>query len=402
MRLADRYQAVLLDLDGVLYRGEHRVPGAPEAVRALRSVGKRIVFLTNNSARTPEQVAEKLRGLGIEAAPEEVVTSALPTARLVATSADGGTPTAYVVGQDGVRAALAEAGVQVLRGEPDGADFVVVGWDGEVRYEQLRVATVLVRRGARLVATNDDASYPAPGGELWPGAGAILAAVETASGTRATVVGKPHRPLFEAALELAGTRNGVVVGDRVDTDVVGAVSAGVDAVLVLSGASSRADLLDHDEMPVAVGDGLGTLLEDRPGGAPRPARSGELDEVRALTEAPAQVPPWGPEGVWVIEGAGLLSTATAEVRGKDAYLRGVVTRRDVRGRELGTLAVAAAVRDAGRRGASRCFLLTETAEPFFERLGFRRVSREVVPGWALDRSPDCPVTAAAMRRDIPQ
>ena len=214
MRLADHYQAVLLDLDGVLYRGEHRVPGAPEAVTALRSVGKRIVFLTNNSARTPEQVAEKLRGLGIEAAPEEVVTSALPTARLLATSADGGTPTAYVVGQDGVRAALDEAGVQVLVGEPDGADFVVVGWDGEVGYEQLRVATVLVRRGAQLVATNDDAAYPAPGGELWPGAGAILAAVETASGTRATVVGKPHRPLFEAALELAGTRNGVMVGDR--------------------------------------------------------------------------------------------------------------------------------------------------------------------------------------------
>lgn len=400
MRLADRYRAVLLDLDGVLYRGDGAVPGAAEVVAELRAAGKSLVFLTNNSARTPEQVAAKLRSLGFEAAPEEVVTSARPTARLVA--GDGRATTAYVIGRDGVRAALAEAGVEILDGSPERADFVVVGWDGEVGYEQLRVAGVLARRGARLVATNDDASYPAPGGELWPGAGAILAAVEAASGKTATVVGKPHRPLFDEALDQAGSREAVMVGDRVETDVVGAVSAGIEAVLVLSGASGRGDLFDTDELPVAVGDDVRVLLGDRDLAVPRPARADETEAVRRLIEAPSDAPSWGPQGVWVIEGDGLVATATAEVRGTDAYLRGVAAREDVRGRELGTLVVAAAVGDARRRGAWRCFLLTETAEPFFDRLGFARVAREAIPSWALDLSPECPVSASAMARDLVQ
>jgi HAD superfamily hydrolase (TIGR01450 family) len=398
--IADRYGAALLDLDGVLYRGDRAVPGAAELLTALRSAGTRIVFLTNNSARTPAQVAEKLRGLGIEAAPGEVVTSASPAARLLA--ADGRNPTAYVIGRDGVRTALAEAGVTVLEGAPERADFVVVGWDGDVGYEELRVASVLARRGARLVATNDDASYPAPGGELWPGAGAILAAVQTASGARATVVGKPHRPLFDEALERAGTAEAVMVGDRVETDVVGAARAGIDAVLVLSGASGRADLLDHDELPVAVGDDVRVLMDDRAPVAPRRVRAEEIEAIRRLIEAPPDVPSWGPDGVWVIEDDGPVATATAEVRGPDAYLRGVATREDARGRELGTLVVAAAVGDARRRGASRCWLLTETAEPFFDRLGFRRTDREALPTWALDRSPECPTNAAAMVRELSQ
>jgi N-acetylglutamate synthase-like GNAT family acetyltransferase len=104
----------------------------------------------------------------------------------------------------------------------------------------------------------------------------------------------------------------------------------------------------------------------------------------------------------VIEDDGPVATATAEVRGPDAYLRGVATRDDARGRELGTLVVAAAVGDARRRGASRCWLLTETAEPFFDRLGFRRTDREALPTWALDRSPECPTSAAAMVRELGQ
>jgi glycerol-1-phosphatase len=402
MRLADRYRAFLLDLDGVLYRGDGPVAGAPGAVSGLRDAGKRIVFLTNNSSRTPQQVAAKLGTMGIEASPDEVVTSAQSTASILAASADGRAQSAYVVGQDGIRTALADEGVEVLEGEPASADYVVVGWDGSVTYDRIRVAAVLVRRGARLLATNDDPAYPAPGGELWPGAGAILAAVETASGRRGTVVGKPHRPLFETAVERAGTREALMVGDRIDTDVVGAAGAGLDSVLVLTGASDRADLLDHDVLPGAVLPGPAAILEDRPMGRTRPATPDDLEPVRALTEAPPEAPPWGPGGVWVVEDGTLLATATAEVRGEDAYLRAVATREDVRGRELGTLVVAAAVVDARRRGAARCFLLTETAEPFFRRLGFERVERRDLSPWALDRSPECPVTAAAMRRDLSQ
>lgn len=401
-RLADRYDAFLLDLDGVVYRGDHPVPTAPPTARALREAGKRIVFLTNNSARTPEQVVEKLQGLGIEAQPEEVVTSAHATAEWIARQAPDTERTAFVIGQDGIRSALGEAGVKVLDGDPDEAAFVVVGWDGNANYDSLRTASVLVGQGARLVATNADASYPAPGGEMWPGAGAILAAVEAASQTTATVIGKPHRPLFETALDRAGSRHALMVGDRIETDVVGAVRVGLDAVLVLSGASGPAELLDHDELPVGVLADLGEILAERPTGSPRPAEASDMQAVRSLTGAPDRVPAWGPEGVWVIEDRDLLATATAEVQGEDAYLRGVATREDLRGGRLGTLAVAAAVGQARRLGARSCFLLTESAEGFFSKLGFQPVRRDDAPSWALARSPECPTSAAAMRRDLVQ
>jgi GNAT superfamily N-acetyltransferase len=290
----------------------------------------------------------------------------------------------------------------VLDGRPDRVGFVIVGWDRGADYDKLRTASVLVGRGARLVATNADASYPAPGGELWPGAGALLAAVETASGRQAQVVGKPHRPLFDEALERAGTRRALVVGDRLETDVAGADAAGMEAALVLTGASRRADLLDLDAQPVAIIKTLETLLEDHPIGSLRPAREDDMEGVRSLAQPPLDAPRWGPAGVWVIEDDDVLATATAEVHGRDAYLRAVATREDVRGRDLGTRVVAGAVRDARRRGASACFLLTETAETFFHGLGFRRVAREEVPAWALELSPECPTGAAAMRRDLPQ
>jgi N-acetylglutamate synthase-like GNAT family acetyltransferase len=144
------------------------------------------------------------------------------------------------------------------------------------------------------------------------------------------------------------------------------------------------------------------MTADRAAVAPRPAWADENEAIRRLTEAPPEVPSWGPDGVWVIEDGGLSATATVEVRGADAYLRGVATREDLRRRELGTLAVAAAVGDARRRGAWRCWLLTETAEPFFDRLGFRRVDRDALPAWALERSPECPTSAAAMVRELGQ
>jgi glycerol-1-phosphatase len=400
--LAERYQAILLDLDGVVYRGDRAVSGAPEAITALRGAGISVVFLTNNSARTPERVAARLQSLGVPASPEEVVTSAQATASLAAREASDGGRTAFVIGEEGVREALAQAGIVVVDGEPGRVGFVIVGWDRGVDYEKLRTASVLVRRGARLVATNADPSYPAPGGELWPGAGALLAAVETASGARGQVVGKPHRPLFDEAVQRAGTRQALVVGDRVETDLAGAEAAGLDAALVLTGASGRSDLLDVDVRPVAVLKTLASLLEDNPGGTTRPAREDDMREVWALAETPPEAERWGPEGVWVIEQDGLVATATAEVRGRDAYLRGVATRRDVRGRDLGTRVVAAAVGDARHRGASRCFLLTETAGAFFQSLGFRTVPREDLPGWARQLSRECSASAVAMRRDLGQ
>ncbi|MGZ8566430.1 MAG: HAD-IIA family hydrolase [Actinomycetota bacterium] len=234
--IADGYDAFLFDLDGVLYRGSAPVPGAPETIRSLRSLGKGMAFVTNNSARTPQAVVDHLRSVAIEAAPEEVVTSALVTAELVG---ERGLRTAYVIGGEGLRSALAARGLQILDGEPREADVVVVGWDRGITYDALRIASVLIEDGAAFVASNADASFPAADGHAWPGAGATVAAIETTTGARAEVVGKPHPPLLEAARRAAGDGRPLLVGDRLDTDIVGAAGLGWDSALVLTGISTR-------------------------------------------------------------------------------------------------------------------------------------------------------------------
>lgn len=380
--------------------------GAPATLDSLRAMGRRLVFVTNNSWRTPAQVARKLVGMGIHAEADEVVTSGQATASLLARESESGRATAFVLGGEGIRSALAEAGIEPADGQPDRVDFVVVGWDRDLTYERLRTATVLVGRGARLVATNSDASYPAPGGELWPGAGAILAAVEAGSGRRATVVGKPHRPLFDLATERAGSRRVLVVGDRLETDIEGAGAAGLDAAFVLTGASTAADLVVSDAAPAMVLENLGGLLDDRPAAPSRPAEASDEASVRRLVERAglADGVTWDPEAATiVVESAGeLAATGAADVRGPDAYLRSVAVRADLRGTRLGTLAVAAAVRHARRRGARRAWLVTETASGFFAGLGFQPLRRGSLPGWIEERSSHCRVSAVSMVRDLGQ
>jgi glycerol-1-phosphatase len=398
---AEGYEAFLLDLDGVVYRGNEAVPGAPEALARLRAAGRSVVFLTNNSARTPDQIVDKLSGLGVEARPEEMVTSAHALAALVSES--DGDLTAYVIGEDGLREALGAAGVEVVDGQPDRAGYVVVGWDRDLTYEDLRVASVLVGRGATLMATNADASYPAEGGELWPGAGAILAAVEIATGVSAEVAGKPHRPLFETALERAGTRRAAVIGDRIETDIAGARAAGLDGILVWTGASGPAGLLDNDALPSATLRNLGELFADRPRPRIGGAGPGDRDRIGGLlraaglgldeTSATAGT-------VVAVEGTELLATAAVEVEGPEGYLRSVAVTERVRGAGLGALVSAAAARDAARRGARRLFLVTEGAERFFGRLGFEPLDRDSLPAWVRERSTRCSETSTAMTRPV--
>lgn len=263
--LAARYDALLFDLDGVLYRGDEPVVGAARTLTTLRQAGARIVFLTNNSSRTPERVAAKLGALGIAADPSEVVTSALATADLLASRGGG---SAFVLGGEGVTRALADAGVRVLDGQPQRADLVVIGIDDDLTYAQLRTACVLVQRGARLVATNADTSFPGPGDELWPGAGALLAAISAATGAEAEIVGKPFAPLFEAALKRSGGTTPLVIGDRLDTDVSGAQALGWDSLLVLTGVSTRAELETSPFRPTYVAADLTALLLDVVPGEP--------------------------------------------------------------------------------------------------------------------------------------
>jgi phosphoglycolate/pyridoxal phosphate phosphatase family enzyme len=258
--IADRYDAFLFDLDGTIYRGDEPTPGAAETVERLRRMGKGLAFMTNNSSRSAEDVAGHLGSIGVTVAADEVVNSAGPTADLLG---QHDVRRAFVIGESGLRGALLEAGIELLDGEPEEADAVVVGLDRGVDYAGLRTAALLVERGARLMASNADASFPVAGGWNWPGAGAILAAIETTTGETAEVVGKPNPPIFETSLASAGGGKPLVVGDRLDTDIEGARRLGWDSALVLTGVARREDLRGVGFSPTYVLEDLRALVEDR-------------------------------------------------------------------------------------------------------------------------------------------
>jgi HAD superfamily hydrolase (TIGR01450 family) len=233
------FDGLACDLDGVVYRGEHAIDGAAEAIERLRSRGVRIVFCTNNSRSTVGQYVEKLQRLGVPVRPDDILTSAVVTAEVLAERGMGGS-SAIAVGGEGVLEALSRAGIQTLE-DPDSsdADLVVVGWDPAFDYGMMKRTALAVRAGARLIATNNDAAFPASGGALWPGAGAILASIEVATGAKAEVMGKPHPPMMKAlARRLEGASRIAVVGDRPDTDLEGGVARGWTTILVTSGVVS--------------------------------------------------------------------------------------------------------------------------------------------------------------------
>jgi glycerol 3-phosphatase-2 len=254
--IADAYDAFLFDLDGVLYRGDAAIPRAADTVTTLRQAGKRIAFVTNNSARTPEAVLAHLASVGVSATVEEIETSALTTASALA---DRGTATALIVGEEGLRRALAAEGIASVPVD-DRPDAVVVGWDRSVTYGSLRDASIAIQRGAAFFASNDDPSYPAPDGVTWPGAGAIVAALLVASGVRPEVFGKPNPPILHAALARAGGGRPLVIGDRVSTDIEGAHRVGWDSALILTGISTREELEASGLAATFVLDDLSGLL----------------------------------------------------------------------------------------------------------------------------------------------
>ncbi len=260
MALADEFDGFLIDLDGVVWIGREPVPGAPEALRALLEAGKRIVFVTNNPGRPPAAYAERLRGMGVEVGKERIVTAGIVTARLAAEAA-GPDGSAFVIGAAALKEMVTAAGATLLEGESGReASVVVVSGHRGFDYEELLTAKLALDRGAALVATSRDPTMPMPGGE-WPGTGAVLAAVETASGRRAEIGGKPERHLFEMALEAIGDPGRVaMVGDRIASDVEGGKQAGLETVLVLSGSSSREDAETANPTPDHVLDDLAGLL----------------------------------------------------------------------------------------------------------------------------------------------
>jgi glycerol-1-phosphatase len=258
--IADEFDGLLIDLDGVVWIGRDPVPGAAEALSALLAAGKQIVFVTNNPARPPALYAERLRGLGVEAGEGQVVTAGMVVTRLAAEAAGAG-GTAFVIGATALKEMASGVGLLLLEGEAAGeANVVVVSGHRGFDYEELFTAKLALDRGAALFATSRDPTIPMPGGE-WPGTGAILAAVETASGRTAEIAGKPEPHLFEMALAALGIEGRVaMVGDRVASDVVGGQRAGLATVLVLSGASAGEEAAAADPPPDHVIESLAGLL----------------------------------------------------------------------------------------------------------------------------------------------
>jgi glycerol-1-phosphatase len=403
--MARRYGALLVDLDGVVYRGEDVVPTAPATLDRVRELGIKLLFITNNSARTAEEVAARLVKLGVQVTPSEILTSALATAAMLRSEGAAG-KRAFVIGEKGIREALRAVNIEILDGQPDEVDLVVVGWDRSADYAKLKTACLLVERGARLIATNPDASYPAPDG-LWPGAGAILSVITTTTGATPSIVGKPERPLFQAAAQTTGATRPLVVGDRLDTDVGGAHNMGWDSLLVLTGASTPADLLEAAHLPTYVAGDISGVLDQLPAARARSAKPTDAPTIRALLEeeglSAAGVEARIPETMVSSEGEETEIDATACLESVEGYgiLRSVVVRKSMQGKGLGMLAVAAAV-TSDRADSRTVYLLTESAAAFFHRLGFRKVERNELPEpvRASAYAEECPDTAIAMVRQL--
>jgi 4-nitrophenyl phosphatase len=233
-------EALIIDLDGVLWRGSEALPGIRDFFAFLRRRGIRFVLATNNASRTEAQLAERLASYDAPVAIEEIVTSSTATAEHLTSLVPIGSRV-YAIGMDGLREALTKQGFVLSEG--DGAAAVVVGIDWHVTYEKLKRASLLIRAGAKFVGTNPDATYPAPEGPI-PGNGALLAAIEAATSVKPIVVGKPEPILYEQAIHRLRTSLDVIaaLGDRLETDILGGIRAGVKTILVMSGVTTPEQL----------------------------------------------------------------------------------------------------------------------------------------------------------------
>lgn len=245
----------LIDMDGVIYRGSELIPGADRFIAELREADVPFLFLTNNSQRTRRDVATKLKRLGIDADEDHVFTCAMATARFLAQQKPRGT--AFVIGEGGLLTALHSNGYSMVDKEPD---YVVVGEGRTFNFEMAEAALGMILGGAKLVATNMDPNCPTQTG-MRPGCGALVAMLESASGIKAFSVGKPSPVMLRTARRQLGlsTDQTIVIGDTMETDILGGVQQGYKTILVLSGSMRREDLPRYAYRPDKIVASIGEL-----------------------------------------------------------------------------------------------------------------------------------------------
>ena len=243
-------------MDGVVYHGVEILPGVQEFVAWLKDEGKQYLFLTNSSGRTPREHSLKLARMGIDVDPEHFYTSALATAMFLSQQLPGGS--AYVIGDTGLTNALYEAGYSM---DDEAPDYVVVGESRTYNFDTVLKAVRLVENGARLIGCNPDLCDASREG-LIPSTGALMAPIELATGRKAYYVGKPNPLMMRHALKVLGCQreDAVVIGDRMDTDIIAGVEAEIETVLVLSGVSTQADVARFAFAPDHIFSGIGELV----------------------------------------------------------------------------------------------------------------------------------------------
>ncbi|WP_437582923.1 HAD-IIA family hydrolase [Paramicrobacterium sp. CJ85] len=258
MRTRDDVECWLTDMDGVLVHENQAVPGAAELLEQWRFENKPFLVLTNNSIFTPRDLSARLRSSGLEVPEESIWTSALATAAFLKEQAPNGS--AFVIGEAGLTTALHEAGFIMTETNPD---FVVVGETRNYSFEAITKAIRCINKGSRFISTNPDATGPSPEGVL-PATGAISALITKATGMEPYVVGKPNPMMFRSALNRIGahSENTGMIGDRMDTDVVAGIEAGLHTILVLTGISDHTEIEKYPFRPNEVLDSVAALLSE--------------------------------------------------------------------------------------------------------------------------------------------
>ena len=251
-------KALILDMDGVLWRGNEPIGDLPAIFARFSARGWKVALATNNSTLSVGQYVERLRKFGVEVQPQQIINSAIAAANYLSELHPQGGPV-YTIGETGLHEALVERG---FHHSEDQAIAVVVGMDRKLTYDKLRHATTLIRRGLPFIATNSDRTFPAPDG-LVPGAGSILAALEAACYLSPHVVGKPSPAMYEIALERLGVQPeaALVVGDRLETDIAGAQAIGCRTALVLSGVATIEDATAWSPPPDLILNDLSAVAE---------------------------------------------------------------------------------------------------------------------------------------------
>lgn len=260
MQTINNLGGFIIDMDGVLWHGNKPLPGLTEFFSILRNTNIPFVLATNNASLTQQQYINKLAEMGVEVSAEEILTSSMATARYLIETLPAAKRRVYVIGEPGLIEPLQQQGFEVTStyypADPQAntddiwADVVVSGLDRQLNWNKLATATLNIRAGAEFYATNADTTLPTELGEVM-GNGGVLAALTAVTGVEPIVIGKPEPILYQQAFEILGTdkHNTIAIGDRLNTDILGAVNAGMRSMMVLTGVSSEADLLDIDYRP---------------------------------------------------------------------------------------------------------------------------------------------------------